>query len=89
MMEVPLLRRAVSKGGVVNISPYQAVQYTTVNYQNVRLGKSAGFPEPLKLYNYRRGAGEAIDRKDFSISLSAVSFTAFLLVFRFIVYNFY
>ena len=80
MLEVPLFRRAVWKGGSVHISPYKSVQYTTIHHQNLRLGKSAGFSEPLGLYNYRRGAGEAIDRKNPLIILSGQLLNTHFLV---------
>ena len=61
MQEVPLFRRAVSEGGRTVVSDEKAVQYTTIHHQNLRLGRSAGFPDATQFYCYRRGGGEAID----------------------------
>ncbi|KAF1814524.1 hypothetical protein P152DRAFT_447870 [Eremomyces bilateralis CBS 781.70] len=61
MQDIPIFRRSVFRGGQATISPNRSVQYMNLYYQNARLGKSAGFADPLGLYSYRRGAGEAID----------------------------
>jgi Protein of unknown function (DUF3435) len=61
MLEIPVFRCAVSKGGQVITSPTKALQYATIANQNLRLGKSTGFKDPFRFYCLRKGAANAIN----------------------------
>jgi hypothetical protein len=67
MLKVPIFRQAVRTADGFKTSAHKALRYSTFAYYFDRLGWGAGFPEKLTSYCMRRGTGNAVDGKGYSI----------------------
>lgn len=60
-LEIPLFRGNIRLENGIITSDTNPLQYRTIAEQTLRLGRSAGFREPFRFYNLRRGCGNALN----------------------------
>ncbi|EGX47286.1 hypothetical protein AOL_s00088g1 [Orbilia oligospora ATCC 24927] len=73
VMETPLIRDSIKAERGWEISKEKGFSTQKLNDHCRKLGKELGYPRPLTMYTFRRGAGEAMDSNIFEVGKRNIS----------------